>query len=126
MMCFGRRGEKTPRFRHFSGFFRNIWGEWPEASGPQKMRFRAEDAQWCSMSYFIIWKIRIWRIFIIYKSDFCDIIEQDCPKLWILFDVRADFLLISFMDYAIILLERIRNQNKLTAEDEKRRTPRKQ
>ena len=90
------------------------------------MRFRAEGAQWCSMSYFIIWKIRIWRIFIIYKSDFCDIIEQDCPKLWILFDVRADFLLISFMDYAIILLERIRNQNKLTAEDEKRRTPRKQ
>ena len=90
------------------------------------MRFRAEDAQWCSMSYFIIWKIRIWRIFIIYKSKFCDIIEQDCPKLWILFGVRADFLLISFMDYAIILLEQVRSQNKLTVEDEKRRTPRKQ
>lgn len=90
------------------------------------MRFRTESAQWCNMSYFIIGKIRIWRIFIIYKSEFCDIIEQDCLKLWILFDVRADFLLISFMDYAIILLERIWNQNKLTAEDEKRRTPRKQ
>ena len=90
------------------------------------MRFRAEGAQCCSMSYFIIWKIRIWRIFIIYKSDFCDIIEQDCPKLWILFSMRSDFLLISFMDYAIILLEQVRKQNKLTAEDEKRRTPRKQ
>lgn len=59
-------------------------------------------------------------------AKFCDIIEQDCPKLWILFDVRADFLLISFMDCAIILLEQVRKQNKLTAEDEKRRTPRKQ
>lgn len=62
----------------------------------------------------------------LYKSNFYDIIEQDCPRLWILFGVHADFLLISFMDYAIILLEQVRKQNKLTAEDKKRRTPRKQ
>jgi len=38
-MCFGRRGEKTPRFRHFSGIFWNTWGEWPEASGAEEDAF---------------------------------------------------------------------------------------